>query len=292
MPTDKTTVPTTTFGDTFTTRTDMSSDVSAVQTKGEFDYESLNRRKFANHVDFDKFYTVVKDFVLARLGFPVVRVELTDFQIQTAIDEGVSKLDYHAPWFCSQFMTFRTKAGVTIYKLPKHVISNLEYVVYKKSLLSVQQQQGTLEFDFFIKYFQDNFLFRDFHISDFLLMQMHLEQMRKILGRDGSFQVIDGQHVAIFPRPMLGGEEVIVEYRALNSETLATYFVNWIQRYALAVSKITLGEIRGKYDTIPSPGGGARLNGEALIATGQKEQEMLLEELLTEIEEPPTFDMW
>jgi hypothetical protein len=116
--------------------------------------------------------------------------------------------------------------------------------------------------------------------------------MRKILGRDGSFQVLDGQHLAIFPKPLIGGEEVIVEYRALNSETLASYFVNWIQRYALAVSKMTLGEIRGKYESIPSPGGGAKLNGDALVANGQKELESLLEELITEIEEPPTFDMW
>ena len=63
---------------------------------------------------------------------------------------------------------------------PRFVMNNMQYVVYKKSLLSVAQQQGTLEFDFFIKYFQDNFLFKDFQITDFLLMTMHLEQMRKI----------------------------------------------------------------------------------------------------------------
>ena len=56
---DQTYTPTTVFGDTFTTRTDMSSNVSAVQSKGEFDYDSLNRRKFADEVDFSKFYAAL-----------------------------------------------------------------------------------------------------------------------------------------------------------------------------------------------------------------------------------------
>ena len=40
---------------------------------------------------------------------------------------------------------------------------------------------------------------------------------------------------------------------------------------------------------LPSPGGGARLNGQALTAEGNAEQEKLVEDLLLEIEEPPAF---
>jgi len=230
---------------------------------------------------------------MARLGHPVVRVELTDFQILTTIDEAVSKLDYHAPDWCQQMLTFITEANISLYKFPSFVINNLVDVAYKKTLLSVAREAGTLEFDFFIKYFQENFLFSDFHVSDFLLMQMHLEQIRKILGRDGSFSVINNEMIQVFPTPLNEDiDEVVVTFKSLDSDTLHHYFVNWIQRYALAASKCVLGEIRGKYAQLPSPAGGAILNGAALIQQGKADLEQLMQELNTEIEEPPAFSTW
>ena len=281
-------IPKTNFGNTFATAVGDSRSVSSMNSLGEIDYDTLNRRRFSDPVEMGAFYESLKDFVLARLGAPVVRVELTDFQILTTIDEAISKLDYHAPAWCTNYMTFTTVPSYNIYELPRFVMNNMQYVVYKKSLLAVAAAQGSLEFDFFIKYFQDNFLMRDFSISDFLLMQMHLEQIRKILSRDGTFDVVDNRFLMLHPTPTQA-EEVIVQFRSLNSDSLHPFFVGWIQRFAAAVSKIILGGIRGKYDTLPSPGGGARLNGSSLVEEGNKEKEVLIEELLDEIEDPPVF---
>ena len=104
--------PTTDYGNTFAHRVGTGYDVSAFSdTLGDIQYDCVNRRLFAEQVEFNKFYTIVKDFIKARLGHPVVRVELSDFQILTAIDEAVAKLDYHVPDWCLQFMTIITKAG-------------------------------------------------------------------------------------------------------------------------------------------------------------------------------------
>ena len=281
-------VPETSFGNTFTIPTGTNKDVSSVKTLGDIDYTTLNRRRFSDSVQFSNFYKIVKDFVLARLGAPVVRVELSDFQVLTAIDEAVTKLDYHAPNWCTNYMTFVTKGGENVYELPKFVMNNMQYVVYKKTLLSVAAHENTLEFDFFVKYFQDNFLFKDFSIADFLLMTSHLEQIRKILSRDGTFEVVDGQKLFVYPVPLMK-EEVIVQFRTLNSDTLHPYFLSWLQKFSTSICKVILGGIRGKYDTLPSPGGGARLNGDALISEGTAEQEKLIEDLLLEIEDPPAF---
>tara|TARA_R110000765_G_scaffold300513_3_gene395109 strand:+ start:317 stop:1180 length:864 start_codon:yes stop_codon:yes gene_type:complete len=281
-------VPQTSFGNTFTTPTGTDNFVSSVQTLGGIDYTSLNRRRFSDSVQFSSFYKIVKDFVLARLGAPIVRVELSEFQILTAIDEAVTKLDYHAPNWCTNYMTFITKGGENVYELPKFVMNNLQYVVYKKTLLSVAAHENSLEFDFFTKYFQDNFLFKDFSVADFLIMTSHLEQIRKILSRDGTFEVVDGQKLFVYPIPQMP-EEVIVQFRTLNSDTLHPYFLNWLQKFSVSICKVILGGIRGKYDMLPSPGGGARLNGQALTAEGNAEQEKLVEDLLLEIEEPPAF---
>jgi len=280
--------PQTRYGNTFGQIGGSNAELGEWEYPGDVDYDNMNRRRFKNQTHFSEFYESIKDFVLARLGFPVVRVELTDFQIQTAIDEAISKLDYHAPDWCTQFCTFATSANISLYELPSVVTNNFRNAIYRKHLLSINQSEGTLEFDFFIKYFQDNFLFRDFSVGDYYVTISHLEMMRKILGNDGTFNIVNNKYLNIAPPPTFA-EEVLVEFKAIDSTCLHPYFVNWIQRFSLAICKVILGQIRGKYQMLPSPGGGAQLNGDSLIQQGTQEQEQLVEQLMTEIEEPPGF---
>jgi len=280
--------PKTSWGNTTASKVGSTSDASAHTPFGDINYDTLNRSRFSDAVEFNKFYSSIKDSILSRLGSPVIRVELTDHQILTVVDEAVSKLDYHAPAWCTNYMSFTTQVNQNLYELPRFVMNNLQYVVYKKSLLSVAQQQGSLEFDFFIKYFQDNFLFKDFQVTDFLLMTMHLEQMRKILSMEGSFDIIDNRYIMVYPMPMRA-EEVIIQFRSLNSDTLHPFYINWVQKFATAAAQVILGGIRGKYTTLPSPGGGAQLNGQDLVQQGSDEMARLEEVLLYEIEEPAAF---
>ena len=256
------------------------------------DSTKLNNNTFDDGIELNNYEKTIKDFILARLGYPVVRVELTDFQIKTAIDEAITNLDYHAPFWTTQMAAFNAIANVNMYMIPTRMAHNLSYVVYKKSLLSFQNMAGTLEFDFFIKYFQDNFLMSNFNVSDFYLLQMNLEMIRKVLSQEGSWDIINGNILQLYPAPAVDGETVIVVYRSLDTATMHPFYKSWIQRYALAVAKGILGEIRGKYGSLPSPGGGAILNGKDLLAASQQEREKLKEELLSEIEEPPVFTLF
>lgn len=279
------------YGDTFGTYAGRNlGDTDIYDTA--IDGSKLNNSTIADPIELNNFEKTIKDFILGRLGYPVVRVELTDFQIKTAIDESISNLDYHAPFWTTQIAAFSTSAGINSYILPSHIANNLTYVAYKKSLLSIQNMAGTLEFDFFIKYFQDNFVFSNFAVSDFYLMQTHLEMIRKILSQEGSWDLINGNILQVYPTPVLSTEPVILVYRGLDSGTMHPYYKNWIQRYALAIAKGILGEIRGKFASLPSPGGGATLNGKQLVDQSEAEKEKLKEELLTEIEEPGAFTLY
>jgi hypothetical protein len=53
----------------------------------------------------------------------------------------------------------------------------------------------------------------------------------------------------------------------------------WIRRFALALSKETLGQIRGKFAQIPIPGESVTLNHSELLAQAKEEQEALRTEL-------------
>jgi hypothetical protein len=53
----------------------------------------------------------------------------------------------------------------------------------------------------------------------------------------------------------------------------------WIRRYALAVCKEMLGQVRSKFSTLPIPGDSVTLNGTALMSEAKEEKKELKEEL-------------
>ena len=60
---------------------------------------------------------------------------------------------------------------------------------------------------------------------------------------------------------------------------------HWIRRYALAVAKGMLAEIRSKFQTIPIPGESVTLNGADLRAQSKEEKDSLKEELVKILED-------
>ena len=87
-----------------------------------------------------------------------------------------------------------------------------------------------------------------------------------------------------------GDQEGINNMNTLPFDNLPYENINaigkqWIRRYALALVKETLGQIRSKFATIPIPGDNVNLNGDTLITQAREEQANLKEELKTNLEE-------
>tara|TARA_B100000963_G_C22624429_1_gene671601 strand:+ start:370 stop:1647 length:1278 start_codon:yes stop_codon:yes gene_type:complete len=59
----------------------------------------------------------------------------------------------------------------------------------------------------------------------------------------------------------------------------------WIRRFALALTKETLGQVRSKFASLPIPGEAVNLNGDALLSQAKDEQDKLREELKTTLDE-------
>ena len=59
----------------------------------------------------------------------------------------------------------------------------------------------------------------------------------------------------------------------------------WIRNYALALSKEVLGQVRGKFGSIPIPGESVTLNASDLLSQAKEEQTALKEELKTVLDE-------
>jgi len=59
----------------------------------------------------------------------------------------------------------------------------------------------------------------------------------------------------------------------------------WIRKYALALCKEMLGQIRGKFTTIPIPGESVTLNHSELLSQAKEEQTELKEKLIETLKE-------
>jgi len=57
----------------------------------------------------------------------------------------------------------------------------------------------------------------------------------------------------------------------------------WIRRFALAICKEMLGQVRGKFDKVPIPGDSVTLNADKLLGEAKEEMEKLREELKTQL---------
>lgn len=252
------------------------------------DTDKLNSTNEQDVVESSEFEQSVKDFILARLGAPTVRVELTNYQIKTCIDEAISKLEYHAPFWMTQYAVFDASSNINVYELPEQVARNLTHVWYRNNLFTLGATPGSLEYDFAIMFFTNTGLFNNYNVGQYMLMQMYLKQISKVLGLGTSWTVVGGKYLHLNPVPD-SSQAVILEFRGLDTNTVIPAYRNWIQRYSLACAKEILGRVRSKYQTLPGPGGGSRLDGEALLVEAREDKQILLEELISEIENPPFF---
>ena len=71
----------------------------------------------------------------------------------------------------------------------------------------------------------------------------------------------------------------------LPYDTINSIGKQWIRRFALALSKETLGQVRSKFAALPIPGDSVTLNGSDLVSQGKEEQNSLREELKTTLSE-------
>ena len=69
-------------------------------------------------------------------------------------------------------------------------------------------------------------------------------------------------------------------YGNIPYENINSIGKQWIRKYALALCKEMLGQIRGKFTTLPIPGENVTLNHSELLSQAKEEQQQLKEKLM------------
>lgn len=80
-------------------------------------------------------------------------------------------------------------------------------------------------------------------------------------------------------------------FQNIPYENINSIGKQWIRRFALALTKEILGQVRGKFATVPIPGESVTLNASELLSQAKAEQDALREELKTTLDQLTYIEM-
>lgn len=216
-----------------------------------------------------------KEWIMMQLGAPVIKVELTESMVDSAIDSSIKIFSQWAPW--ENIGGFTTVSGQSEYDLAEMFPGFIEIrdVIYSPSQAEAILQGFFSDFNF------DNRHFFWYHstyatMADYTILNMYNEMYLRTIGNEGQWTTY-GNKLVVSPTPDKN-IKVAVRYTAFPEDNDVRRD-EWIRHYALAECKIMLGRIRSKYSSLPGPRGDLSMDGDSLVSEGREDQQQLRERL-------------
>lgn len=219
-----------------------------------------------------------------QLGYPVIDVELTTEQLDFCVTKAISELRAKSGLGYKHGYFFLYTDPESQRYLLTNKISGYNKIV---NVLDIQRTNslaiGGHDSGIYGQYFA-NFLYQ---VGHFDLLSYHLMTEYK-----KTFEILFAQRIQFnwneqtrelfihqrMPYRMYLAIEATVE-RSEQDLLLDRYASVWILRYATALARIILAEIRGKFSTLPGAGGGITLNANELRMAAKEELEACLLEI-------------
>ena len=210
----------------------------------------------------------IKDYVKRRMGHPCVRVELSDDQLQDAVDEA-------SLWFGTHIGQLGVQRATTNGNTNEYdVVTAVEEIV--DVVFEVSGDSPYNIFDF-AEVEIEPFGFRNGRTldggfySDIVQVFQYWEQARRILGIDKNWEWDRPRRkLILYPSPKTAFQYMYSYTTSAIDLTVLSQRECWLVRqWALAQGMETLGYVRSKYSEIPSASGGFSLNGDTLLSNAE-----------------------
>ena len=228
----------------------------------------------------------VKAYVKRRLGDGVVGVELTDAHMDDVLR--ATKRWFVARCAIKTVSTLTVSTDVSEYQLDNQIVDVYEVYFPNNNLTSFDKSDdfsyvnGFYLGSFFGGELSEGYRFNQMPYSDLVQRLQYLETAQRIWGADAQWEYESRTRtLRIMPSPPVAGTAVIIGNNAnVDTTSLDPLDEDLFLRWATAEAKDMLGQIRSKYDTVPTAGGDRALNGDALLGQALEEKELLEKQLL------------
>jgi hypothetical protein len=258
--------------------------------------EDLNKTK-------EQLRARIQDYIRLRLGDSMVDVELDPEHYNMAINQAITRYRQRAQNSQEESYAFLDLVGEQqSYTLPSEITQIRQ--VFRRGIGSTSGGTGS-QFEPFASGYLNTYMLVAGRVGGLLnyeLFSQYQELAMRMFGghMNFTFNTVSKELTLVRKMPNTSANvDGVVETVLLwvfnykpELTLLQDYLIfPWIQEYALAIAKMSLGEAREKFATIAGPSGGTSLNGTALKSEAKEIMDKLEEELKLYVDgsQPLTF---
>jgi hypothetical protein len=254
--------------------------------------------KLGSRKNREKVIEQIRDYTLMKLGAPTVRIELTDQQVRAAIDYVLLTLEAYLSNEYYTYYSFNTVAGQSVYNLPPDVgyVREVAYRQQPDMFWNGTEIGGVLPIEYALGAIGGGYGAGGGFVDprqplygkagEWTLWKQYSQTFSRLSSQIGGWEIIDQCRLKLFPTPCGGNcSRVSVHYVQLNTDYKRVQPVMFDGAYAELL--IMLGNVRGKYTTIPGPQGGVQLDGQYLRDKGEQLKEKWLLDLINRYGDGP-----
>ena len=225
------------------------------------------------------------DSLRAQLGYPVIEVELTPYQIDTAIQGALESLRkrsavaYKRGFFFLDIKPHQQRYHMTNRQIGYHrIVTVTSAHRFTSAFLSTAHGAGV----YGQIVLQHLYNMGTYDLTSFHLISQYIEQMEHLFATRLTYHWDEPSRNLDFYSSFVRQERILIdcELERTEQELLTDRWTkSWIERYALSECRIMLAEIRGKYASLPGAGGGVSLNASELFARADADRLDLIEQI-------------
>lgn len=221
--------------------------------------------------------------IMIKLGYPTVNVELTKQQIDSAIDTALDVFRTHSgSAYKRAYFFMDVLPGVQQYTLTNKTVGFNKIVgvmgIHRMSSAFLATNGGT----YGQSVLQHLYSMGGFDLVSFTLMHQYIELMEDVFASRIMYQWDEHTRSLQLLKRFAHKERVLVDASIERTEQELMndrWTKQWIEKYALAQSRLILAEIRGKFASLPGAGGGVSLNAADLITKAESDIDDLMMQL-------------
>lgn len=234
-----------------------------------------------------------KDYILRKLGEPVIQINVSDEQVEDRIDEAISFWrDYH--YNGSQLVYLK-------HELTAQDVEN-KYVTLPQNLLGIQGvfpfntslSSGSGMFNVTYQFVLNNLTdLTSYNVQNYYMTMQHIEFMQEILV--GKALIRYNKHVNklfldVDSASLKEGNYIIIEaYDIIDPDEYSDLWNDrWLQNYAAALVKENWGANLTKFNNMQLVGG-VSFNGETILQEAREERQRLEEDAVQNLQ-PLTYN--
>jgi hypothetical protein len=223
----------------------------------------------------------LKGYIMQSLGYPLVRVELTESMLAQASHDAL------AMYF--KYSMDTTHTGMEIVDLDGDGAATIPFNIVPALIRDIVFPQNSNAFGFVNPI--DEGLYATLPMASFIKInggtlelghyyqaRQQLEDANKITGRNRTWEHINGK-IQVFPSRLTGETRQVGILYGKIPEPLDLESDDFVRAYSVSSAKIMLGTIRRKFSGFAAAGGAGTPDGSDLISEGKTEQETLVTNL-------------